>query len=135
MEKKLPTISDIPSPPDNAVFSLQNIETVVFPHPYCITPKHLEYCESGILDNYSIKHAESKGAKCETCKELVKRGRQDKILKVDEHESSLTLFIVVPQNKDLNAVEGLHAYLLSIKDLATELGIEGFAFPTATQST
>jgi hypothetical protein len=119
------TIPDkIPNPPQDSVFRLSKVDTVTFPHPYCITPKHLELSDSHILDAASITHAESRGAKCDICN---KNGRE--ILPYSEHRNETTLFIKVPQNKDLNAVEGLHAYLLSIKNICTELGITGFAFP------
>ena len=50
-------------------------------------------------------------------------------LDYDEHESMLTVFIAVPNNHDLSAVEGLNAYLMSIKELGESLGVQGFAFP------
>lgn len=111
---------------ENKNIQLVKIEDVAMPHLYCITPKHLEYSDSMHLD---IAGAEKKGAVCEICREA-NRKNGAKILKYDEHETSKTLFIRVPQNRDLNAIEGLHAYLLSIKPIASKLGITGFAFPT-----
>ncbi len=119
------TLGKIPQPPIDASFKLIKIEKVSVPHPFCITPAHVAYAADhcgGILSNEAIKRS---GAKC---------GMKDKrngrcLLSLDEHETFVTLFIGVPQNKDLNAVDGLHAYLLSIKDEATTLGVQGFAFP------
>lgn len=122
-EKQTPTLADIPAPPVGSTFKLDKIEKVAMPHPYCIGPKHLEYADSMYLNAETIEHAERKGAKCCICKE------QGKNLSFKEHETSLTLFISVQQNRDLNAIPGLHAYLLSIKRAASELGIQGFAFP------
>ena len=107
---------------------LMKIETIVMPHPYCITPKHLEYSDSMYLD---IEGAEKKGAVCDICKN---KNRKDgtKILSFKEHEQIKTLFIEVPHH-DLNKIEGLVDYLNSIKPICAELKIAGFAFPTKNQ--
>lgn len=119
-EENIPTIKDIAPPPANAVFSLVKIEKVSLPHPFMITPGHVAYAADhcgGMLTTEAIKASR------------VKCGWRDCFLDVDKHETNLTLFIRVPQNRDLNAVEGLHAYLLAIKEEAMKLGIQGFAFP------
>jgi hypothetical protein len=116
------SLSDLPALQEDAVFSLQKIEKVSLPHPYCIGTKHVVYASdnySGRLGEDAIRDAEKHGAHCEM------KGCN---LSYDEHESPLTLFIRVPQNKDLNTIPGLHAYLLAVKE--ANLGIEGFAFPT-----
>ena len=117
------TLEQVPVPPEGSVFSLAKVEKVSIPHPYCITARHMEIASDqfcGMLGEAAIEAAEKQGAHC---------GMQRCNLRYDQHKTSETLFIRVPQNKDLNAVPGLHAYLLLIKDKATELGIEGFAFP------
>ena len=111
---------------EDPTFRLLKVENVMFPHPYCVTSKHVEYASDhggGILSEAAIKGAERHGAKC---------GVRGCNLSYQRHETSLTLFVEVPQHRDLNAVEGLHAYLLSIKEQATSLGIQGFAFPVNT---
>lgn len=115
-------LEQIPKPPKNSSFYPTKIDTVILPHPYCITPKHIEY-SNGILDEISIERAERMGARCGICV----KDFNNKILSYKEHESLVTLFIAVPQNKDLNLIEGLHDYLLEIKEMNLE--IDGFAFP------
>lgn len=126
--KDLPAIETLPQPPKGAVFSFQKVKTVVMPHPYCVTPRHVEYASKhygGILSKDAIREAEKHGARCDTCYH-----QQTGILSVDEHEEQNTLFILVPQNKDLNAVAGLHAFLFENKQTFIDAGIDGFAFPT-----
>ena len=94
------------------------------PHPYCITPKHLQHGDSMYINAESIERAEKKGARCDIC---AKSGRE--ILPYAAHKVEVFAFIEVPQNHDLNVVTGLHAYLLSIKAQAEQIGITGFAFP------
>jgi len=119
-DEELPDISSIPAPPAGASFHLKKIERISIPHPFVIGPRHVTFASdhrSGRLTKEAIK---ASGAPCEW------KGCR---LGIDEHESQVTLFISVPQNDDLNAVDGLHAYLLSVKDRCVELGIDGFAFP------
>lgn len=115
-------LKQIPVPPEGAVFSLRSVRSVPTgpkgdPHPYCVGPQHLSLNEGMYLN---VEAVEKKGARC------AMRGCG---LTYAEHTSDRALFIEVPQNSDLNAVPGLHTYLLSIKEKATELGISGFAFP------
>lgn len=103
------------------------VKTIPVPHLYCITPKHLTGT-SMYLNNETIRDAEKHhGAVCDTCRYLVKHGRQIEILPVDEHRQELTLFLEVPKG-DLNAVLGLKEYLLKIKPVLQELKISGVAF-------
>ena len=118
-------MDQIPEPPEGIV--KVKVEKIHIPHPYGITPKHIEHSSGMYLDP---EEAERKGAECFICKDINRRDYTKPILSFNEHISQLTLFLRVPQNKDLNAVDGLHEYLLSIKEQAEELGIEGFAFPT-----
>lgn len=118
------TLDQLPPVPDGSPFRLEKVERVGMPHPYCITPKHVAHASDhfgGMLTADAIRDAEKHGARCDICR--VRR----LTLSFDEHENPLTLFISVPQNKDLNAVPGLHAYLLQVKNAG--LGLEGFAFP------
>jgi hypothetical protein len=122
------TLDQIPAVPTDAVFRLLKVKEVAVPHPYGITPKHLEY-STGVYMN--PEEAEKKGAECFVCRENIKRGSQSRVLSYDEHKSTQTLFIEVPQNKDLNAVPGLASWLYEHKEAGVweRLGIDGFAFP------
>ena len=126
-------LAELPAPPPDAAFRLVKVEKISNPHPYCITPKHVEVAAdqfSGMLGEDAIRAAEKQGAKCDICRQRAKRG--ERILSFEEHENPLTLFVSVPNNRaDLNTISGLHAYLLSLKPKLAELGIEGIAFPNA----
>lgn len=97
------------------------IDTISFPHPYCITSRHIFYASdhnAGILDKYAIEEAEKHGAKCGI------RGCQ---LKYDEHETALV--VQCSTNKSLPEIEKeLKEYLLGIKEKAEADGYVGFAF-------
>lgn len=108
--------------PISADGNFQIIDTIGVPHLYCITPKHLEYSEGIYLD---IERAEKKGAKCDICRELVKAGKQDKILSLSEHEQALLVGCKVEIQPP---PDELHKWLLSIKDEAKSNGYAGFAF-------
>jgi hypothetical protein len=128
--------AQIPRPPEGSAFTLLKVQKVTTPHPYCITPKHVAVAADhhcGMLNEAAIEDAEKRGARCGTCREMAKRNR-DSVLSYREHETNTALFIQVPQDRNLNAVQGLHAYLLSIKALAESLGVTGFAFPTAKEA-
>ena len=117
--------AQLPKAPEGSTFHTEKVTKVSLPHPYCITPRHVAYASDhcgGMLGESAIEGAERKGAKC---------GMKGCQLRYSQHETQVTLVVVVPVGtRDLNAVPGLHTYLLSIKDLATELGIQGFAFPS-----
>jgi hypothetical protein len=102
-------------------------ETIGVPHPYCITPIHVEVASKhhgGMLGEAAIKDAErTYGGRCGICK-----GK----LKFNEHETAL----LVACKGELKDEEGkaspeLHQYLLSIKDKCEEDGYAGFAFVQA----
>lgn len=101
------------------------IDTIGIPHPYCITPKHLEYCDSMYLNGDTIKVAEGKGAVCDICRSLVSTGEQAKILTYDEHEEALLVECKIEINP---TPPELHQWLLSIKEEAMRNGYDGFAF-------
>lgn len=114
------------------MFSLLKIEKVSIPHPYCITPKHIAVAADdfgGMLGEAAIEAAERKGAVCDICRERARRDGS-RILTYGEHENNVTLFVKVPQNRDLNAIEGLNKYLFDNKQTFVDAGIQGFAFPS-----
>lgn len=108
--------------PESAKGNFKIIDTVGVPHPYCITPKHLEYSEGMYLD---IPGAEEKGAVCDICRVAVKAGKQDRILTFEEHEHAL---LVECKIEIQPTPDELKNWLLSIKDEATKNGYAGFAF-------
>lgn len=103
--------------------TLKVVDTIGVPHPYCITPKHIEYSESIYLD---IPGAEARGAVCDICKRINRKDSSFKILKYDEHEQAL--LVEVDSKAELEDVPGLQEYLLSIKDMCEADGYVGFAF-------
>lgn len=125
INKKELTLADFPALDEGVPFKLVKVETIAQPHPYCITPKHIEHCRTGILNETEIEYAESKGAKCDICREEVRRGKRGSVLPFSGHENLRALFVGVPHH-DLNAIAGLHPYLLKVKELGL---VDGFAFP------
>jgi hypothetical protein len=129
-EAPLPVLEDMPQPPEGSTFSLEKIDKVSIPHPYCITPKHVEWASDhcgGMLTKDAIREAEQKhGAACDICR---KSGRG--IMSIDEHETQVTLFIRVPQRlrANLKEIPGLHEYLIAHKEAMEAKGIQGFGFP------
>ena len=120
-------IKKIPAPATQDI-KLLKVENIFVPHPYCITPKHLTG-KSIYLNADTIRDAEkNNNAVCDICRKLVKSGKQNQIMRFDEHQKALTLFIEVPDNKDLNSIPGLNEYLSKIKPDLLKLKIEGIAF-------
>ena len=101
------------------------IDTIGVPHPYCITPKHLQHCDSMYLDAETIKRAEGKGAKCDICRVRVKKGLQPTILAYDEHKEALLVGCKVDIKP---APDELKNWLLSIKAETERNKYEGWAF-------
>ena len=91
-------------------------DTIGVPHPYCVTPKHLEYSEGMYLD---IEGAEKRGAKC---------GMKDCNLTYEEHEIALIIECDVDVKEDDVARQELKEYLLKIKPLAERDKYTGFVF-------
>jgi hypothetical protein len=110
-------------------FALLKVEDVIIPHPYCITPKHLQYADSMMLDEAALSRAEKRGATCDICKRLVRNGRQLEILTLQQHEKQKVLFIEVEDDQNLSKLPDLHSYLIKVKLVAEQLGIQAFAFP------
>ena len=119
-------IKQIPRPKGEHIRVLE-VKSIPVPHLYCITPKHLTG-KSMFLNKEAIRDAEKNhSAVCDTCRYLVKHGKQKEILSIDEHLQELTLFLEVPKG-DLNAILGLKEYLIKIKPVLQELKIGGVAF-------
>lgn len=103
-------------------------DTIGVPHPYCITPKHIEWAAdhfSGLLSKDAIRDAEKKhGARCDIC-----RGK----LTFDQHEQALLVTCKAKlSGDDGKATPELHAYLLACKDkLTSDKEFAGFAFVEA----
>lgn len=111
--------------PDSEGGNFRIIDTIPVPHPYCITPKHLDYNDGVYLTKDTVREAEGKGAKCDICRKLVKEGKQDHVLTIDEHKQALLVSCKV----DIQPVpDELRAWLLSIKAEAEANGYAGFAF-------
>jgi len=135
MNKTNTEINEIPAPLVSGA-RLVKIETIAIPHPYCIGAKHVGHASrnfNGMLGIEAIEDAERHGITCDICKEM-HRKNGTKILKYAEHEQRKTLFIEVPQNNDLNKINGLVEYLNSIKPICEKLKIDGFAFPQTKNS-
>lgn len=131
-----PSLNQLPAPPAGSSFSLLKIENVSLPHPFVIGPKHVEIASDrfgGMLGVEAIEAAERIGYGCQWGKRS-ERSKPKCTLSHREHETMLTLFILLEHKAaNLNDVPGLHAYLLSVKDMAEELGIQGFAFPSKVE--
>lgn len=107
------------------------INSIGVPHPYCITSKHVCIASdnfNGILNENAIREAEEEGAICDTCRILVKTGKQDAILSFDEHKTALIIECKKDVKIDKEAQNECTKWLLKIKDLAEKNNIEGFAF-------
>ena len=93
------------------------VDTIGVPHPFCITPKHIEAAQKygGMLGNEAIEDLErnTNGPSC---------GVRGCNLMFDQHETAL---LVACKSKD-NAK--LKEYLLSIVAMAEEDKFAGFAF-------
>lgn len=118
-------LKQITPPPSDAQFHLIKIDSVNHkPHPYTIGPRHVAHASTnfnGMLTQQCIEDGErTRRIFC---------AHPGCGLSYHLHTSDTVLFIGVTMNtKDLNAVPGLGNYLVSIKDEATKLGIDGFAF-------
>lgn len=98
-------------------------ETIGVPHSYCVGPLHVTVASKrhgGLLGEAAIQDAErAYGARCCTCK-----GQ----LKFEEHHAGLLVECKEELKSQDEVNPELHAYLLSIKDLAIEDDFAGFAF-------
>jgi len=101
------------------------VDTIGVPHPYCITPKHLQYSDSHILDKHSIEHAESKGAVCDICKKIHNKDYSKPILSFAEHKQALLVACYAdPKDNDSEIKE----FLMSLKPICEAEHYAGFAF-------
>ena len=114
---------------ENENFWVEN--SIGVPHPYCITPKHLEWSNSMVLDVPGAEQRSreahpgnpGKWAVCDICRKLVNKRMQPGILTYEQHEQAL----VIGCKGELESPE-LKAYLLAIKEEAEKNGYVGFAF-------
>lgn len=119
-------LAALPAPPNGIRLTALEYYPGPAGHFYCITPRHVEYAAdycSGMLGEAAIAGAERTGAKC---------GVKGCTLPYSAHTQDLVLLVSLPLDsapKDLNAVPGLHAYLLEIKERCDAFGIAGFGFP------
>ena len=99
-------------------------DTIVVPHPFCITPKHITAAQpfGGMLGREAIEALEKKTGKA-SC------GMRGCTLRYAEHEQAL-LVACKTELKDAEgkAVPELHAYLLKCKPACEEDHYAGFAF-------
>ena len=106
------------------------IDTLGVPHPYCITPQHLKYCDI-VIGKAEIVEAERHGVVCNICKKLnEKEGRE--ILSYEEHKQ-VVLVEVDSEKEDIKDETGefkksLQEYLLKIKPLLLKHNFEGVSF-------
>lgn len=116
-DRRRAIMAAIPPVPEGATFRPVRIDTVVLPHPFMITGEHMRKSPWMYLDP-SVAPCGFDGCR----------------LTPDEHEKQETLFVEIPAGvKDLNAIPGLHAWLLEFKPQAEAAGIQGFAFPAALE--
>ena len=105
--------------PITDMFSI--VGEVSVPHPYVITPKHIEFAADkffGILDEHVFIEADKEHIKC---------GAKDCKLSYKEHEKALTVQCITnKQIKDIN--EPLIKYLNSILEQSKTENYAGFVF-------
>jgi hypothetical protein len=124
-----------PAPPEGSPFRLQKLEYISVPHPYCLTPKHVEVAadhHGGILDHDAILDVERRGARCGIGRHGSPIGGESPCnLPYDQHEHLLTLFVEMDDNTHISTTPGLHPYLLALKQWSQEekAEVEGFCFP------
>lgn len=109
--------------PSQSSFTLEKVEDIIFPHPYTITPKHVEIASDkfgGILGKNVLQYCDDHDIMC---------GYKKCHLRSTEHKAQKTLFIAVDDHKDLNDIPNLGKWLSQNKEYFISLGIQGFAFP------
>ena len=57
------------------------------------------------------------------------QNRFDRHLTLQQHEKQKVLFIEVEDDQNLSKLPDLHSYLIKVKLVAEQLGIQAFAFP------
>lgn len=106
---------------ENGNFSI--VDSVPVPHPYMITPKHLEFVADnnhGILDEHAIMECEKRGIYCAICKNA-----RNQILPFSEHKLALLVGCKADlmENKD-----EIKEFILRINDATEKDGYVGFVF-------
>lgn len=102
------------------------VDTIPTPHPYTITPKHLQFNDSMYLGKEQIERMEKMhGGMCGHKEE----GWRQCQLKYSEHKQALVVQCKIPLTKDgKKMIPELHKWLLKIKSEAEKEGFDGFAF-------
>jgi hypothetical protein len=98
------------------------IDSIGVPHPYCITPKHVEVASDsfgGMLGEAAIEAAEKKGAHC---------GMRSCQLSFKQHEQALIVECRAPLKINGEANPELHKFLLDNKAECEKNNYAGFAF-------
>lgn len=124
-------LATLPAPP--AGCGLSSLHAVPDPdgpgHYFVVGAKHVGHAAdhfSGMLRDACLDDCEKHGIYCEH-KEKQHGSRCQVSYK--DHKTMMTLFITVPQNKDLGNIVGLAEYLKQINPGCQEFGVQGYAFP------
>lgn len=130
-------IAKLPPVPEGAKFRIAGTDSFNFkPHPFCITPGHVAAAAnhySGMLTAEAIRNSHCACGVGRSGSPIL--GQDPCNLSYDEHTHETALVIVVPNDvKDLNTLEGLHAWLVEAKPVAEAEKIDGFMFPSEAQA-
>lgn len=130
-------LAKLPPVPEGAKFRVVGTDTFNHqPHPFCITPRHIAYAADhcgGMLTTDAIRNSHAPCGMGRRGSPIL--GEDPCNLSIDEHTHETAIVVVVPNDvKDLNAIEGLHAWLVAAKPVAEAEKIDGFMFPSEAQS-
>lgn len=123
-------IASMPPIPEGSEFAIYRLESVNFkPHPFCITPRHVEYASK-----YCGGRLDEKACNAEPCG--VGRpgspihGESPCNLSYHEHTHETAMLIKVWRDGSLQDVPGLHEWMKQAADVITagKLKVDGFAF-------
>lgn len=127
-------------PPDSKGFTVKEVTTINYrPHPYCITPKHLERNPHPmVIGHEQIEEMERKhGPMCGMYGDGSSRWRNSRTAKFpkrcdtpyDEHVSDKVAVIQTTQDcKQLKDIDGFLEWAEKVKPVMNEHGIQGFVF-------
>lgn len=110
------------------------IDSIGVPHPYYITPKHLEYSHGMYLDiegaekesRETYPNDQRKWAICDICRKL-NRQNGTPVLSFADHKRALLIKCKI----EANGNDELKQYLLQIKESTEKHGFAGWAFMKA----
>ena len=109
--------------------NFQIVDTIAVPHPYCLTPKHIQEAADnfgGIMGEAAMQSADDKGIYCYTCRSINKR-HGDPILTFKQHELALLVAcyadMQIPKFK-----KEAQTFLKSIAKMVEEDKYAGFTF-------